>query len=88
MNWLVNTADRRHDVTNILPFLKETRTSAGPAEASRKEAQTNGNGKVVVGTADLLSLAEVVADSTIPIPQEILAVAKDVIVERHTCANL
>ena len=88
VNWLANTARRHRDVTDLLPTLRTSRNAIKQTKAKRKKAQAHQEEvKVVVTTRSLLQLAEVVAGSSVAIPQYILIIARDVIDGRQACAH-
>ena len=78
MTWLAENARQCKDVTDMLPGLRDAKNAVKQAKKGRGSSSSSGT-KVTVTTGKLIGLAKVVAHSTRPIPEEVIAVIKEVI---------
>ena len=84
--WLANGAQEIKEVTNIIPALSVVEANAKQPKKigkSKPSVQTN----IKISTAQLLSLAEVVAHSSTSIPADIFDTLDRVIAGRQHCAE-
>ena len=86
VTWLTENARQCKDVTDMLPGLRDAKNAVKQAKKGRGSSSSSGT-KVTLTTAKLIGLAEVVAHSTRPIPEEVIVVIKEVIEGRQTCAS-
>ena len=87
VNWLANTARKCIDITDIIPAMMPSKTASKQAKSKRKNAAASEQSKILLSTADLLKLTEIVAYSTVAVPENILTVARDVIAGREASAS-
>lgn len=85
VDWLAQTARRSRDVTSILPSLRSANNAAKHAKKNKSPAGQET--KVKVTTSQLLSLARVIADAGLHVPDEILGTLYTVIGAREESAS-
>lgn len=86
VDFLAQTARKARDVTQILPSLKAANTAAKQAQSNKRA--TPPDSTIHITTNQLLSLAQVIVDAALPIPDEILRTIRTVIEGREHCAEL
>lgn len=84
VDWLAQTARKSRDVTNILPSLRLANRAA--KQAKNKTTIAEAETKIKVTTSQMLSLAQVIVDAALPVPEEILGILRVVIQARRESA--
>jgi hypothetical protein len=88
VSWLVNTAQSCREITTIIPLPGKAKQRSKIAKRARTQTENaTGTGKVTVTSSQLLSLAKVITQASVKIPQDIIKTTKAVIAGLQLCAE-